>query len=192
MMAVLASYPPLGRVTQTPRDEVEFFVVLEVNPDQLKSPWELALWYAVGHNGQVWKETPLPLAGEGAGLATMGTYDNARPQLYFSAPVPVTSSLRFTLKYRSGPQDPWQWARDGDGVDDGILISIPKQPNHSPQDEPEAVIVHLNPTLDVKSAMSQCPGTQLWTFQANVAGALGNDSMYTDIELGLPWGEFLR
>jgi len=54
------------------------------------------------------------------------------------------------------------------------------------------VIPGLNSEWKVTEHMSQSPQTQLWSLEADIASAVGDASTFRDIEIGRPWGAYLR
>ncbi|KAI0877836.1 raffinose synthase Sip1 [Hypoxylon argillaceum] len=185
----LYTFPPLGRVSQVKTRVVSFSVVLEAADHDVEKPWEVCLWHSSGE--QPWEETILPPTPS-TEAPTLLRLDNLNhTSTLYSAALPVISSLRFTLKYRSSPTQPWIWARDGLGVDDGFII-LNVEAQCPLTDDLSNIIRGLNPELKVRSVTSQTPRTQLWTIEAAVAPAKNDVSAYADVELGIPWGGFVR
>jgi len=192
MRVVLSSYPPLGQITQTKSGEVEFHAVLEVDHTRATKPWQVALWHSTGDNAAGWSEMVLSRTEASKEPFKLQLQDTSVARLYFSGKLGTQPSIRFTLKFRDAPDQEWRWVRDVLGMDDGILIASPKPGTETLVEKPADIIKDLNPSLRVRSAMSQVPRTQIWSFEAVVPGASGDDSSFTDITLGLPWGKFLR
>lgn len=114
--------------------------------------------------------------------------DNKR--IYFTSSFSVSSNLSFTFKFRKGPAEPWRWAKDEMNIGDGMVVVNPERVL-GPTDF-ASVVRDLNPDLKVKSHMSQSRGTELWSIEAPIGAAKGDDSTYADTRLGTPWGGFLR
>ncbi len=188
----LSSYPPLGQVTQTSGEEVLFYAILEIPPAHVTGLWQVAVWHSEGDAGCAWAETILSRIEDDNKPSSLQLTDETCTRLYFKARMPVRSSLRFTLKIREAPEQAWRWIRDEQDIDDGIVLSAAEATQWHIVDRPEDIIAHLNPSLHIRSELSQSPGTQLWTFEATVGAADGDKSFFTDIELGMPWGSFLR
>ncbi|KAI1129240.1 raffinose synthase Sip1 [Nemania abortiva] len=189
MVARLYTFPPLGRVSQLKGEIISFSVVLDPADHDAEKPWEVCLWHSSGE--QPWEETLLAPASRPDSPTFLSLGDLSPKHIFYSATLPVLSSLRFTFKYRSSPTQPWTWARDELGVGDGLVIM--STAGQRPQsDDLSDIIQGLNPELKVKSIASQAPRTQLWTIEAAVAPADNDASTYTDVELGIPWGGFLR
>ena len=194
MVGAVSTCPPVGQVTQTEKPEFRFYAVLEVEQHSAEQPWQVALWHTRGslNDEQVWEETMLlPCEGH-AGISELSTFSNGPyVRLYFQADVEVQPLLRFTVKFRGAPDQQWRWIRDEHGVDDGIVVSAPSSQTLA-RDAPEDIIKNLNPALRVKSHISQSPGTQLWTLETTVKAADGDSSSFEEVEIGTPWGHFLR
>ncbi|KAJ8126290.1 hypothetical protein O1611_g7347 [Lasiodiplodia mahajangana] len=189
MAAKLYTFPPLGRVSQVRSEIISFSVVLELDEHDAEKPWEICLWHSSGE--QPWEETVLTATPrtESPTFLQLGSLSPTR--IFYSGTLPMLSSLRFTIKYRSSPAQPWTWARDELGVDDGLII-MKARDQLLLRDDLSDIICGLNPELKVRSVASQTPRTQLWTIEAAVAPADNDVSTYTDVELGVPWGGFVR
>lgn len=194
MVAFIATYPPLGQVSQLINADVTFTAVLEISPELVAEPWELALWHPKNDesNDGEWVEAMFVPSGPDQRPSTVHNPGNALTRLYFTANLNVKISLNFTVKFRRTPNHSWRWIRDEQGLGDGIVIinQAAVQDSHT-KDLPD-LIQGLNPDLKWKSHMSQCPGTRLWSVQAPIAGAKDDNSAVADIPLGVPWGTFLR
>lgn len=189
MVVGLCTFPPLGRVSQVKSQVVTFSAVLEAAGHEPEQPWEISLWYSSGE--QPWVETIMSLAS-GSNSPTFLQLDSpSHRRLCYRAELPLTSTLRFTIKYRSRPTQPWIWARDELGVDDGLVVLNDEYP-HTLSGELSHIIQGLNSELKVRAVASQTPRTQLWTIEAVVGPSNDGISAYTDIELGTPWGSFAR
>ncbi|KAI0804423.1 raffinose synthase Sip1 [Xylaria sp. FL0064] len=189
MVVGIYSFPPLGRVSQIKSQTVSFSAVLEVGSHDAEEPWEICLWSSSGE--QPWKETILSLASP-SDTPTFLQVDSSSPKrISYTAILPLISSLRFTLKYRSNPTHPWIWARDELGIDDGFII-FNVEDQRILNSDLSHIIRGLNPELNVRSVASQTPRTQLWTIEATVGPASDGVSAYADVELGTPWGGFVR
>ncbi|KAI3340606.1 raffinose synthase Sip1 [Ustulina deusta] len=189
-MVGLYTFPPLGRVSQVKSQLVSFSAVLEVVGHDSEKPWEICLWYSSGE--QPWEETILSLASRSDSPIFLQLDSSShKHHISYTAVLPLMSSLRFTLKYRSSPTQPWLWARDELGVDDGLII-LNVEDRRTLTGDLSHIIQGLNPELTVRSVASQTPRTQLWTIEAAVEPASGGVSAYADVELGTPWGGFVR
>ncbi|KAK1757368.1 raffinose synthase Sip1 [Echria macrotheca] len=198
MVAFIATYPPLGQISQVQNHDVDFTAVLEVPVGLREEPWQLSLWHSNVDDGtDEWSESEL-VPSEQAVFSEALQDDNGSPaRLYFRCTVSsIKSSLNFTVKFRQRSDHAWRWIRDEQGLKDGTVI-INRPPIHEgdAEDLPD-IISDLNPNLSWKSHMSQCPNTRLWSVQASVDGARsGSDkatSAFSDVSLGVPWGGFLR
>ncbi|KAI0452334.1 raffinose synthase Sip1 [Xylaria acuta] len=189
MVLGLTTFPSLGRVSQVKSQVISFSALLEVADHDAEEPWEICLWHSSG--GQPWEETMFSSAPRTDSLTFLQQGSLSHRCLSYSVAVPMTSSLHFTLKYRSGPTQPWIWARDELGIDDG-LVTLNVESQRLLTDELSNIIRGLNPELKVRSVASQTPRTQLWTIQAAVTPASDDRSAYADVELGIPWGGYVR
>jgi hypothetical protein len=192
MTAVIATYPPLGQVTQLQDSNVVVHAVVEVPRGLAAGPWQLALWHSDG-NGKNWTETEFTPDSLDNRPTALHAANESTARLYFTAKVTVHSSLTFTVKFRQGAgEDEWRWVRKEQDSDDGIVV-IDQKPTADGDPEKLPDLIHgLNPDLKWKSHMSQAPGTRLWSIEAGVHGAKGDKSAYADVPLGVPWGRFLR
>ncbi|GAW21232.1 hypothetical protein ANO14919_107500 [Xylariales sp. No.14919] len=189
MVVGLHTFPTLGRVSQVKSRVVRFTAVLEVVDYDAEKPWQICLWSSSGE--QPWEETPLSSTPRSESLVFLQLDSSDHKRLFFTAMLPTVSSTRFTLKYRSSPTQPWVWAGDELGIGDGLII-LNAEGQHTRTDDLSTIIQGLNPELNVRSVASQTPRTQLWTIEATVAPASGGVSTYVDVELGTPWGGFVR
>lgn len=192
MTAVIATYPPLGQATQLQDSDLAVHAVVEVPRDLVTEQWQLALWHLSGSEGK-WAETEFIPDSQDSRPTDLHTANESTARLYFTAKVAVHSSLTFTVKFRQGAsQGEWQWVRNEQGADDGIVVIDQKPTSDGDPEELPDLIHELNPDLKWKSHMSQAPGTRLWSIEAGVDGVKGDESAYADVPLGIPWGGFLR
>ncbi|KAH8816375.1 glycoside hydrolase family 36 protein [Xylogone sp. PMI_703] len=198
MKAYICSYPPLGQVTPIDKSTDVFTALLEVDESRATSPWQVSLWYS---EGVEWKERPLtPVKSEttcSQSLQAPETTANlGLKKLYFTTPLAVHSPTKFTIKFRSGPEEPWKWVHDHQGIGDGVILlkSISAQDSVSGGQSLNHYIEGLNPSFKVENCRSQSPGTTLWSVEASIEPAVGESSVIKDVVFGLPWGKgkFLR
>ncbi|KAI5922040.1 raffinose synthase Sip1 [Camillea tinctor] len=191
LRARLSSFPPLGQITQLKTEAVNFYSLLEVDIEDVDSPWQIAIWHAAV--GRAWEEKLMvPVDGSDAPISLQTVNSPNTCRLYFGAALPVSSLLNFTLKFRKAPDQPWRWIREEHGIDDGAVLINLEVPQPLRSDDLSSIIHGLNPDLKVESVASQSPGTQLWTLEAHVGPADDAYSAYTDVHIGTPWGNFLR
>ncbi|KAI2630297.1 glycoside hydrolase family 36 protein [Hypomontagnella submonticulosa] len=190
MEVTISSYPPLGQITQLKDKTFSFIALLEVENDHAKEdPWEVAVWHSIGLD---WSEKLLSRISASDSPSTLQTIGSSSVFLYFGASFSVPSSLKFTLKFRNGRNQPWRWCHEISGVTDGLVLVNPETPVQGLDTSLSDIIHGLNPELRVRAAASQTPNTQLWTIDAAVDPADGDHSAYADIEIGNPWGGALR
>lgn len=188
MGASVSVYPPLGQITQVRNGKVQVTALLQLPADQANQSWEVALWHAAGDDA--WTETLLSSTQKIP--STLQAIDNSTARLWFDGEVNVTSLLNFTLKFRSASDQPWRWARDEQGMGDGTIIVNSTLTTDALPDSFEVILKGYDPSINVKSCQSQCPGTRLWALETTVGAAEGEESTYADASLGTPWGGFLR
>lgn len=190
-MALASTYPPLGQVTQLRSSEVDFTAVLEVPESDASRPWEVALWHSDYANEAEWTEHPLSPSKLNAIPSDLQAASDIS-RLYFDGQVTLKSSLRFTVKFRAGPDQDWRWIRDEAGMGDGTIVINDNLDQKDTETGLPDLIAGFNSDLKWKPHMSQCPGTRLWSVEAPVDAAHGEDSAFADVPLGTPWGGFLR
>ncbi len=192
MPAFVATYPPLGQVTTLHNPAIAFHAVLEVPSDLVGSEWQLALWHSDGSGGE-WTETQLRPSPPDVRPTDLHEVDGAKARLYFTGTVTAHSSLKFTIKYRrEADASGWLWAGNEQGSEDGLVLVDQKPTRDDDTEDLPDLIKELNPALAWRSHMSQSPGTRLWSIDAGVDGATGDESAFADVPLGIPWGEYLR
>lgn len=196
MVAFIATYPPLEQVSQLKTAETTFHAVLEVPASLANEPWQLALWHSNndgdGKGGGEWAEDGFVPTGRDHHPSTLQDVGGTLARLYFTAVLTVQSPMSFTVKFRQQPDHDWRWIRDELGLTDGIVL-VDGAPIHEGDSEGLPDLIRgLNPDLGWKTVMSQCPGTRLWSVEAPVKGADGDNSTIVDIPVGVPWGSFLR
>jgi hypothetical protein len=190
MGASISSHPPLGQVTQLKDGNLKFIVLLEIDDKDAQKPWEVALWHSSA--GADWAETGLSLVKDGPAPTALQKPPPQKTRLYYQGALPVSSILNFTIKFRDSSDKPWRWTRDEQSIGDGTIVINSERDTIQAQTEFADVVKQLNVDLKVKTAVSQCPGTELWVIEAPVAAANGEESAYADYRLGVPWGGFLR
>lgn len=192
IMASVSTYPPLGQVTQLRTGGVSFVAVLEVDKSHASSPWEVSLWYSDGTDeSQEWVEHRLGLTDARRIPSNLQAVHSAS-RLYYGAKVSIKSPLRFTVKFRSGPDQEWRWIRDEAGMGDGTVIINDNLDKRDTESKLSDLIQGLNPAFKWKTLTSQSPSTRLWSIEAPVDAAEGEKSKVVDLPLGIPWGGFLR
>lgn len=186
-MAPVQSYPPLGQVTVVQTRNTSLTIVLEVTAHREKEPWEASLWTSVDEGE--WREVKLGRTEGHLEPQMLQKQPAASTFLYFSGHLSLRKSAKFTVKFRSSADKAWRWIRNEEGLDDGtILLQSPGLLSDSSQPR----IPDLNSEWEVISEISQSPGTRLWSLQCPIQGSTGKDSSVRDIEVGTPWGLFLR
>ncbi|KAF6820798.1 raffinose synthase sip1 [Colletotrichum sojae] len=190
MRAIIQSYPPLGQLTQVKDGHLVLTAVLEIPASRADEPWRVALWHSTDESD--WAETVLTRIPDAEGPTTLQAVPEHVRRFFYCASVSLSKSLQFTLKFRHADTEPWRWTRDELGVGDGTVVVNRKPVLESVSERLEDIITGLNPAWKVKSLMSQCPGTRLWSLDGAVDPVDGDESKVGIIPLGLPWGGFLR
>lgn len=204
MAANLSSYPPLGQVTKLRSGRVSVVALLEVPASRASEAWQVSLWHS--QDGGDWQEVDLQPVAPEEERSVAAFLQEGEPGLvgrYFStaaAPLEVERSVHFTLKFRAGDAAEWRWIRDEKDLHDGVLVvaasdgstSLAGVDTEGVDEDLGGIIKNLNASLVVRREASQSPGTKLWSIKAPVPAAKGEDSTYADVELGIPWGGFLR
>lgn len=190
MGASVSIYPSLGQITQVQKQVISVTALLEVPADQAKESWELAVWHSEGDDN--WTETILSLAPPQRTPSNLQNVDTSKGRLWFAGKLDVKTLLNFTAKFRSGSDQPWRWARDEQGIEDGTVIYKAALTTDALSDDLGSILKGYDTDIKVKSCQSQCPGTRLWALEASVDPAQGDDSTYANVNLGTPWGGFLR
>lgn len=190
MKAIIQTYPPLGQLTQVKDGRLALTAVLEIPASRADEPWQVALWQST--DGSDWAETPLTRIPDAEGPTTLQAVPDHVRRIFYRATVSLSKSLHFTLKFRHAETESWRWTRDELGVGDGTVIVSRKPVLESVSERLEDIIIGLNPAWKVKSLMSQCPGTRLWSLDGTVDPVDSDESKISNISLGLPWGSFLR
>ncbi|KPM38607.1 hypothetical protein AK830_g7961 [Neonectria ditissima] len=188
MKAILQSYPPLGQATPVHGKDVFLTAVLEVPKSRATEPWEVCVWHSVDGSG--WTEVRLLPAEDDQIPHTLQLLPESTSRLYFVSLLSFDTSVQFTLKFRHGQKEEWRWIREEQGLDDGWVV----QPSTGISSNN---LNDLIPDLNLESwTVSPCsshePGAVLWSLEAPISPAEGDNSTYKDISIGTPWGSFAR
>ncbi|PHH66988.1 hypothetical protein CDD81_4383 [Ophiocordyceps australis] len=184
----LQSYPPLGQVTVVATGPaIDLTAVLRVPASLRPESCQVALWSSA--DGAQWSETSLnAILVDEDKPSSLQTSAKSGSILYFACSVSVSCSLQFTFKIRTGPHEPWTWVRDDEGFEDG-LVSILSAAVSGPDCPP---ISDMSNAWKVASLLSQAPQTLLWSLESNLSPANGDVSSFENIDIGMPWGSYMR
>ncbi|TWU75302.1 hypothetical protein ED733_006545 [Metarhizium rileyi] len=188
MKFLIQSYPPLGQVTTVDATTVVLTSVLDVSRSREDEEWGVALWVSVD-NGD-WHEIRLSRLRHGAEPEMLSKKSELSSLLYFSCSLSIRKSAQFTLKVRQAVDKPWKWVRDEEGLSDGFILLPTSSASSSTDSRP--CITDLNNEWKVSSHVSQSPGTQLWSLKCSLPASTGKESACRDVDIGIPWGSFLR
>lgn len=178
---------------------VEFTVYLGTDEAGLADSWEVAIWYSDGDG--TWKELDLLQAAvaKGKHLPIFNRSEDQHPRIVFAGSLDVTSSFRFTIKFKNFSEPGWRWVRDHQGLPDAHVDVVSKDPQAIIEDI-EAIdgLTDLLGGLDTNymthAMLSQSPGTSIWEIEVPIVAA-GNDdkSAFALEKLGHPFcGNFKR
>ncbi|SCO79310.1 related to seed imbibition protein Sip1 [Fusarium oxysporum] len=188
MKVVLQSFPPLGKVTPIQGTKVTLTAVLEIPKFRANEPWEASVWHSV--DGSDWKDLEVASITETGVPQTLQVLDDSMARFYFTSSFSFTASVQFTLKFRHSPDADWRWIRDEQGLNDGLIVNASNRISSSDLSD---LIPDLNSQdWSVKPRLSQSPRTSLWSLEAVIPAANGDESTYRDISVGTPWGSFVR
>lgn len=188
MGASVSVFPPLGQITQVRKQGIAVTACLEIPADQAEQSWELAVWHSTGD--EHWTETVLSSTKKTP--SNLQGVDTSKVRLCFDGKLNVESLLNFTVKFRPGSDQPWRWARDEQGIGDGTVIFKSSWTTSALPDDFQSILKGYDTDIQIKSCQSQCPGTRLWALETSIEPAQDQDSTYANVNLGTPWGGFLR
>lgn len=188
MKAYISTFPPLGQVTLVDNNTTAFTACLEVDEARANQHWQVSLWHS--ESGE-WHETPLerltitaryptnlPVSKPGASL----------PKLFFRTSLPNRLPTSFTVKFRSGDEQSWKWAKEHQGVEDGVIIRRTVTSQDRISSNLRDYIEDLNPIFKSRHHLSQSPGTTLWSVDLPIEAADGEKPAIKDFKFGMPWG----
>jgi hypothetical protein len=191
MKAYISTYPALGQVTQIDKNTSVFTTLLEVDASRASEPWQISLWHSAGAQ---WQEVPMdplmdPTSHPTALQPAMISDGGHLTRLYFTTPLAIHLPTSFTIKFRSRPDQAWEWVKDHQGTLDGTIILKSITSQDAISSELKDYVEGLNPIFKTKNYRSQSPGTTLWTVEASVEAAVGEKSTINEVKFGLPWGQ---
>jgi hypothetical protein len=188
MKAYISTFPSLGQVTQIDKNTSVFTALLEVDEGRAKDLWKVSLWHS---DGGEWREVPMEpvIKSQCQPISLQGSKSNSKlHKLYFTTPLAIHLPTNFTIKFRNSSEHSWQWVKDHQGTQDGIVMLKTVTTQSAISTNLEDYVQDLNPTLQFKNYRSQSPGTILWSVEASIEAANGAKSTTKDIKFGVPWG----
>jgi Raffinose synthase or seed imbibition protein Sip1 len=139
--------------------------------------WEVAVWHncptKATNESKTWRILPLarststPFSLCGATAPNFHRYTFAAA-LKLDSDSDGENLAGFTIKYRAGPDVPWQWVKDQFGFSDGSLI-IPRSCIDSLAQTWSSSIFgdHYLQQWNIRSLRSQAPGAELFLVESN-------------------------
>lgn len=185
MKVRLQSYPDLDAVTRVETGEQPITVVLEVPQYFAKERWEVTVWHSTDENEWCALDLQL-LAGEQSPVDLQADLPNLA-RLSFQGALSFKKSIKFTIKFRHGNNQPWVWVRDEYGLGDGHIVSSTAASARQASDIVD-LIPNLNKEWTVTSLLSQSPETKLWSLEADIPASKNDTSAYRDLDIGTPFG----
>jgi hypothetical protein len=189
MKVRLQSYPRLDTVTSVHKGDQPITAVLEVPHYFAEEHWEVVVWHS--KDGNNWSPFNLKRLHDGNRPVDLQGGSPNVSRLSFQGTLSFKSSVQFTLKFRYRDDQPWEWARDEYGLDDGY-IALRHTASSSSASDITKLIPNLNEDWAVSSLLSQSPETQLWSIKADIPSNNDNVSAFKDLDIGTPFGSFYR
>lgn len=176
--------------------QLTFTVHIESSRSLPEQPWEVAIWHNLNDQNH-WEALTLQKRDAPASLLVAG--QGVTPNHYrhvFAGEIDLPSSggtiAKFTIKYRTGPNAPWQWMNELFGTADGEIFLEPAGSDISGHPSPADPVAslgkflhNLNGDLDIQTRKSECPGATLWSITGTV-GPASKQSQVSKLDLGLP------
>lgn len=187
MRAILQSHPPLGQVTRVGDEALQLIVVLQAPAHPRPVAWQVASWHSV--DKAEWTETLLSRVPAEKTPRCLQDDPEAKDNVFFAAPLSFKSHVQFTLKFRVGESEEWRWIRDDHGLEDGHVVR--KAADYT-GDSVADLIPSLSGEWRVAELLSQSSRSRLWSLEAAVPAAQVDESGSKDVEIGFPWGTFMR
>ncbi|KAF4125127.1 Raffinose synthase or seed imbibition protein Sip1 [Geosmithia morbida] len=160
-MPLVQTYPPLGQVTPLESGRVDLIATVE---SEENVPWDVILWSSI--DGAAWTGSQLfPADAKSEPQCLQSHAASITRKQYYTVSLTFKESVQFTLKYRSGPETDWSWARDEQGIADGTMVVRAIEPLSVHLRD----LVDLSPGWDVAGCLSQTPRTLLWSLQASIS-----------------------
>lgn len=186
MKVRIYTYPRLGELTRVTAVTQSIVAVLEVPFHFADEKWQTTVWHSI--DGNDWTHLdlqPLPTGDGSADLAQPATF----ARLQFRGLVSFTKSVQFTVKFRYGEDEPWIWANQEYGLQDGYLISASAV---TVSEKLEDLIPNLGADWSISSLRSQAPETKLWSLTTKISPSKADESSFKDVILGTPFARFQK
>ena len=181
------TYPPLGRVTIVKDGHVNFTAVLNQARRAEGQDWQVALWHQIDEGE--WSELLLQRSRTSDEPHNLQSSSVDQQRQFYSNHLTFRSTVQFTLKYRLGDVEEWEWVGDGRKLSDGHVLM---RSTTYMSDNLLDIIPDQNSTWATTSLMSQSPKTNLWSLETVIPAANGDTSSYGQVDIGTPWTSYLR
>ncbi|KAJ3488872.1 hypothetical protein NLG97_g6108 [Lecanicillium saksenae] len=186
MQIRVQTFPRLGDVTTVTAKKQSISAVLEVPPNFENKDWVVSVWYSPDEND--WRDLNLAaVTGQDEPIDLEQPKSFSR--LYFRGDVHFKNSARFTIRFRHSRDQPWLWANQEYGVEDGYIIS---RYNESTSPGLDDLIPDLDPEWTISSLRSQAPDTRLWSLTGKISSSSSDKSNFKDVYIGTPFTHFQK
>ncbi|KAJ5757936.1 uncharacterized protein N7511_006630 [Penicillium nucicola] len=209
MFARVTSYPPLGQLTNIRRSEddavsIELSFAPMCLEHQLASLLENECWDAqIWHNITNSEWTALPLlecqseqTRQLNGIDSSHHYHRHVRSAKISLPG-TGGHAQFTVRFRTSPDEEWQWANQKHAVSDGEIVycsmdsglchSADTGPSaRSPLEEIAKYITNFSDKLQIQPRRSEAPGSKLWDISGGIDPSQEGKSNIKYVTLGTP------
>ncbi|KAF2102437.1 glycoside hydrolase [Rhizodiscina lignyota] len=191
MYAKVLCHPPLGQATAVPAGSpsVTFTVFVETNASPTRE-LEVQLWHNIG-TSQDWEGTSFAELEDPSDLVFIEAEPKAgvRRQCFrleLEGKPQDKDLVSFTIRFRSGPNEPWKWIRDQSSVTDGQLC-YQKLNSQGPERELADYFKNFNTEITVQKEKPQNKAG-VYSLLTRIDAAEGEESGYTSYRLGIPAG----
>ncbi|MCJ1322369.1 hypothetical protein MMC15_007717 [Xylographa vitiligo] len=189
MFSNVVCWPPFGQTTVIPHGQAEakFCVLIESSISFPEQGWEAVLWHNGSEDG-TWVALPLGEIDQNLEGAPLAITSQGRPKVYrryFTGEVSrsnaKSTSVEFTLKFRTNASAAWKWVNDQSNLSNGELFF---QSNHLPTALHDC-FSNFSSTFDVQPLKSEVSDTSLWSLTLTMPAA-GKESVFSNEPLGTP------
>ncbi|KAJ5788276.1 hypothetical protein N7457_003266 [Penicillium paradoxum] len=178
---------------------LRFTVTIESSSSFPTQSWEAQIWHNI--TGSEW--TSLSLREGRLDHTPLLTGDDSEYNYHrhvFSGELLLPAAgghARFTVRFRTGPDTDWQWANQKHPVSDGEIVYSPRHSDldkrgstdpttQAPGGDLGRYIDNLNHELQIKSRLSEAPGSVLWTLSGDIDAVQDGASTIKRLSIGTP------